>query len=583
MLGWFYNMRTRTRLFLGFGLLTALVVAVAATGYQGLSTVHAALVEMHDRQFASSLVLAEAAADLNGVRALLLGMMATKDRDAQQRLHGQIKDLTRAIDERLDRLQKAGLGGALEARVANVQRVWQEFRDTRDTQLIPAILAGRLEEARALATGIQAERYRTFAAGAAEAISEARQQALHFKEDARARYRWSVLVFVALSAGAAAAGLGLAIVYDRVMATPLARAARVLEAVAAGDFAQQLKVQSRDEVGLMGAALNRAVESVRGALSEVQVAAERVATASQQVAAAAQQLSAGAQEQASSLEETAASLEEITGTVRQNADNARQASQLAMGSRDAAERGGQVVTEAVAAMAEINGAAKKIADIITTIDEIAFQTNLLALNAAVEAARAGEQGRGFAVVAAEVRSLAQRSATAAREIKALIQDSVGKVERGAELVNRSGQTLEEIVSAVKRVTDIIAEIAAASQEQSTGVDQVNKAVTQMDQVLQATAAQTEELSSTAQALAAQAEQLRGLVGRFELGQATTFREGAGTAGPASPTPRPPARPASTPGDGRAPRGQLRRPTPALAGVGPVGSARRAEGDGCEEF
>jgi methyl-accepting chemotaxis protein len=216
------------------------------------------------------------------------------------------------------------------------------------------------------------------------------------------------------------------------------------------------------------------------------------------------------------LEETAASLEEITGTVKQNADNARQANQLAVGSRDTAEKGGEVVTQAVSAMGEINQSSKKIADIITTIDEIAFQTNLLALNAAVEAARAGEQGRGFAVVAAEVRSLAQRSATAAKEIKALIQDSVQKVQDGSELVNKSGQTLQEIVSSVKKVTDIIGEIAAASQEQSGGIDQVNKAVGQMDQVVQSNAAQTEELASTAQSLTAQARQLQALVGRFRI-------------------------------------------------------------------
>jgi methyl-accepting chemotaxis protein len=170
----------------------------------------------------------------------------------------------------------------------------------------------------------------------------------------------------------------------------------------------------------------------------------------------------------------------------------------------------------VEAMAEINQSSKKIADIITTIDEIAFQTNLLALNAAVEAARAGEQGRGFAVVAAEVRNLAQRSATAAKEIKALIEDSVGKVESGSELVNKSGQTLSEIVTSVKRVTDIIGDIAAASQEQSSGIDQVNRAVTQMDHVVQSNAAQTEELSSTARSLRGQAQQLQVLVAKFKL-------------------------------------------------------------------
>jgi methyl-accepting chemotaxis protein len=209
-------------------------------------------------------------------------------------------------------------------------------------------------------------------------------------------------------------------------------------------------------------------------------------------------------------------LEEITGTVKQNAENARQANELAMNSRDVAQMGGEVVTAAVQAMTEITKSSKKIADIITAIDEIAFQTNLLALNAAVEAARAGEQGRGFAVVAAEVRNLAQRSAGAAKEIKDLIGDSVAKVESGSELVNRSGQTLGEITKSVKRVADIIGEIAAASQEQSSGIDQVNRAVTQMDQVVQSNTAQTEELTSTAQSLTAQADQLKALVARFKL-------------------------------------------------------------------
>ena len=210
------------------------------------------------------------------------------------------------------------------------------------------------------------------------------------------------------------------------------------------------------------------------------------------------------------------SLEEITATVRQSADNARQASQLASGSRDAAEQGQEVVSNAVTAMAEINAASAKIADIIGTIDEIAFQTNLLAVNAAVEAARAGEEGRGFAVVAAEVRSLAQRSAEAAKQIKALIQDSLRKVEKGTELVNKSGETLHGIVSSVKRVTDIVGEIAAAAGEQSTGIEQVNTAMTQMDQVTQSNSAQTEELSSTAESLSDQAAGLMELVKTFTL-------------------------------------------------------------------
>jgi methyl-accepting chemotaxis protein len=290
----------------------------------------------------------------------------------------------------------------------------------------------------------------------------------------------------------------------------------MFEALGRGDLTARARVDTQDELGQLARAANAMAERTEAVLHEVDLAAGHVAVASQQLSAAASEISRGAQEQASALEESAASLEEITATVRHNTDNAGQANQLAGSSRDVAETGGQVVKQTVAAMSEISEASRRIADIIGTIDEIAFQTNLLALNAAVEAARAGEQGRGFAVVAAEVRNLAQRAATAAREIKALIHDSLGKVASGGELVNRSGQTLEEIVSSANQVAGIVADIAAASREQATGIEQVNKAVTQMDQVTQTNAAQTEELSSTAQALTAQAEHLQSLVARFTL-------------------------------------------------------------------
>ncbi len=291
---------------------------------------------------------------------------------------------------------------------------------------------------------------------------------------------------------------------------------QIVNSMADGNFDVEIPDLGNDPVGQVAGALQQAVSSIKDALLEVRDVASTVSSAAEQLTGVAQEITSGAQTQASSLEETASSLEEITSTVKQNSDNAQQARQLANGSRDIAEKGGSVVSEAVQAMSEINQSSKKIADIITTIDEIAFQTNLLALNAAVEAARAGEQGRGFAVVAAEVRNLAQRSASAAKEIKNLIQDSVRKVENGTDLVNRSGSTLSEIVSSVKRVTDIVSEIAAASKEQLTGVEQVNKAVSQMDRVTQGNAAQTEEMSGTAAALLSHSVQLSELVNRFRL-------------------------------------------------------------------
>jgi methyl-accepting chemotaxis protein len=341
-------------------------------------------------------------------------------------------------------------------------------------------------------------------------------------ERAEATVRNAHLFMLLLSAASMLIAIGLGIFASRLVTRPVREICLLLENLAQGegDLTRRLPVERNDEIGQMARWFNTFVEKLHDIVAQVTQAAEWTGATAQQLATASQQLSSGAQEQASSLEETAASLEQITATVRQNADNARQANQLATASRDTADKGRQVVTSAVDAMGAINAAAGQITDIIDVIDEIAFQTNLLALNAAVEAARAGEQGRGFAVVAAEVRNLAGRSATAAKEIKGLIHDSAQKVRVGSSLVDTSGKTLEEIVSSVRRVTDIIAEISAASQEQSQGIDQVNRAVAQMDNVTQSTAAQTEQVSATAQSLAAQAAQLQTLVGRFKLDAAT---------------------------------------------------------------
>ena len=400
------------------------------------------------------------------------------------------------------------------------------------------------------------------------------------------------LLFIVVAVALVGGALGAATLMARSVTGPLSETLAALRDIADGDgdLTRRLDATGKDEVAEIAGAFNTFVEKLHSIMRQARAAAEQVAAASRELSAASDQLSSGAQEQASSLEETAASLEEITGTVKQNADNTRQASQLAVGSRAVAEKGGQVVAEAVQSMSEINKSSKKIADIITTIDEIAFQTNLLALNAAVEAARAGEQGRGFAVVASEVRNLAQRSATAAKEIKTLIQDSVQKVGVGSELVNKSGETLSEIVGSVKRVTDIIAEIAAASQEQSTGIDQVNRAVTEMDQVTQANAAQTEELSSTSQSLAGQAEQLQALVGRFKLGgDAVPRRPAVPHRRSLPPHPLPPHPPLSPDGreeQGEGARGTVRRvdrQKPVLVGAPAGRRSAGAKDDGFEEF
>ena len=263
---------------------------------------------------------------------------------------------------------------------------------------------------------------------------------------------------------------------------PLRQATQILQAVAQGDFSQRLDLKSSDEIGQLGQALNQAIYVVDNTFRDVGQMANSAAEAAAQLSTASEQLTQGARQQAASLEETAASLEEMSSIVTQNAASAEQAKQLALDSRNEAEQGEWVVSEAVASMGEISVASQKIVDIITVSNEIAFQTNLLSLNAAVEAAHAGEQGRGFTVVAAEIRTLAQRSAAAAKQIRGLIEDTGQKVATGSELVTQSGQALEGLVGTVKQVSDIVADIAAASQEQSAGIEQVATAMESVQQV-----------------------------------------------------------------------------------------------------
>jgi methyl-accepting chemotaxis protein len=297
---------------------------------------------------------------------------------------------------------------------------------------------------------------------------------------------------------------------------PINAAGKVAETVATGDLTSRFAVTSSDETGRLLRALKAMNESLVQVVGTVRRSSDNIATGSGQIAVGNQDLSRRTEEQAANLQQTAASMEQLTSTVQTNADTARAAAQLATSASEAAERGGMVVNQVVATMAQITTSSKRIGDIIGVIDGIAFQTNILALNAAVEAARAGEQGRGFAVVASEVRNLAQRSAAAAKEIKTLIHDSVEKVETGRRQVGDAGRTMDDIVNQVKRVNDLIADISAATLEQSTGIGQVGEAVTQLDQVTQQNAALVEESAAAAESLKQQAQQLVKAVAVFRL-------------------------------------------------------------------
>jgi len=339
------------------------------------------------------------------------------------------------------------------------------------------------------------------------------QQSLHAAEDEGVRGQ-RVLV----GAGVLAVLLGslLAFALSRSILVPLRQASASTRRIADGDLTETIVVGGKDEAAELLLALQAMQANLSRVVSGVRTNAEGVATASAEIAQGNNDLSGRTEQQASALEETAASMEELSSTVRQNSDNAQQANKLAQGATNVAVEGGEVVSRVVDTMKGINESSRKISDIISVIDGIAFQTNILALNAAVEAARAGEQGRGFAVVASEVRSLAQRSADAAKQIKGLIGTSVERVEQGTALVDQAGTTMQEVVSAIRRVTDLMGEISAASVEQSAGVAQVGEAVTQMDQATQQNAALVEQSAAAASSLKSQAEQMVAAVAVFKL-------------------------------------------------------------------
>ncbi len=329
-------------------------------------------------------------------------------------------------------------------------------------------------------------------------------------------YNMVVWLVVAGLIGAMFLVVGVHFMLRNIVLTPLNRAVHLLDLVANGDLTTKVDVESRNEIGRLFSAIRSMQQALLTTVSRVRSSSDSINTSAKEIAAGNMDLSSRTEQQASSLEETAASMEQLTGTVKQNAENALQANQLAHSASSTASKGGEVVSQVVDTMQAINDSSRKIVDIISVIDGIAFQTNILALNAAVEAARAGEQGRGFAVVASEVRSLAQRSAAAAKEIKSLIDDSVNKVEAGSQLVEQAGATMSEVVSSVQRVTDIVGEIAEASREQSSGIEQVNRAITQMDEVTQQNAALVEEAAAAAQSLQAQATNLVGAVSIFKI-------------------------------------------------------------------
>ena len=508
------------RLFLVCGLLVAALLGVSIMAWTSLGSVHDTAGMVGDIRTQQLQRIAQV--ELNVTRVSLQlrhAMLSAKNPQAVNETLADIAEKRRLIDEAyvdFEKLLNTQAGREFMANAKQLKAKFWEMGEANIKAIQAGIQAGNVDEAYTFLVDktIPARNELLKALD-----GEKKRQGELLLTDVRnietaAESLRTVLVVLTL---AVTVGLVLFSWYvSGVLRRRMAQAQVVAEHIRDGDLTISVRDDERDEVSPLLKALADMQAALVSVVSSVRQGSEGVASASSQIAQGNQDLSGRTESQASALEETAASMEELGSTVKQNADNARQANQLAMSASTVAVQGGEVVSQVVDTMKGINESSRKIADIISVIDGIAFQTNILALNAAVEAARAGDQGRGFAVVAGEVRNLAQRSAQAAKEIKDLISASVERVEEGTQLVDKAGETMTEVVTSIRRVTDIMGEISAASAEQANGVGQVAEAVSQMDQVTQQNAALVEEMAAAASSLSTQAQDLVQTVAVFRL-------------------------------------------------------------------
>jgi len=519
----FKNFTVKGQLTFAFGLLAVLVIMVSLTAIHALSGINGDFSQYNQGTVAQQHMAVDVRTSVNrrAIAARNLVLVSTpEDLEVEKAAVTEAHQATQAALAKLKGSVKNDPRATAEERrlIEDISKIEAAYGPVA-LDIVKLALDGKKDEAIAkmnkdcrplLAALIKASR-------AYQEYSEREGEAM--VASANADYAQARLLLIAAGAVAIAAAVLLGLRITRNLVGSLGGepgvAADVARAVAHGDLSMPISVKPGDSDSLM-AQLKAMQNSLSRVVSNVRQSAEGVSTASAEIAQGNSDLSGRTEQQASALEETAASMEELSSTVKQNADNARQANQLAVNASTVAVEGGEVVSQVVDTMKGINDSSKKIAEIISVIDGIAFQTNILALNAAVEAARAGEQGRGFAVVASEVRSLAQRSANAAKEIKILIDNSVVQVDQGTALVSKAGSTMTEVVNAIRRVTDIIGEVSAASGEQSQGVAQVGDAITQMDQVTQQNAALVEESAAAANSLSTQAQQLLEVVAVFKL-------------------------------------------------------------------
>ena len=535
------NMNIGTRLAIGFAVVLSLLVVLTAIAVWRMHTASAMTDQLVNVKVRNERLIGEWRQIVEANAARTTTAWLATDAAAEKAVDVQMKASSaratelqqRLVDVLQEPLAKGQLAEVLATRAAYVAARAEVFKDKA---------AGKLESARQnYSQNMDGKREAYLAALANLAVAE-RRVLDDTAAQIAAQYQSGRTLLVSLGALAILIGAGFALAITRSITGPIGAAVRVAEAVSRGDLTSVIRVDSFDETGKLMSALKTMNDNLVDIVDQVRSSTDTIGTASSKIADGNTNLFSRTEQQASSLEETASSMEQLTSTVKLNAENARQANQLAISASQVASKGGTVVSDVVATMGSINDSSRKIVDIISVIDGIAFQTNILALNAAVEAARAGEQGRGFAVVASEVRNLAQRSAAAAKEIKTLIGDSVDKVETGSRLVDEAGNTMAEVVASIARVTNIMNQISTASDEQRDGIEQVNHAITQMDAVTQQNAALVEQAAAAAASMQEQSARLSEVVGVFKLNRlAAPARPTARAAAPARPIARAPVR------------------------------------------
>src|SRR5450830_60060 len=519
------NITISSRLWLGFGLLMLLMVAMAVVGVNRLSQLNRQMNDVIHDKYPKTVIAGDIIDQLNLVARSVRNILLLKDPKQITSESDRIVGAEKAIQNQLAELDKRLTDDQSRTLLANLLVTQKNYLEKRD-QVLKLVAEGTKEGAIDLLISDVRPVQSAYMGAVEKLIKQQHEMMQASGEEVDRNYQHASNMLIGLAVVGLAMSGFIAFTITRSITRPLNRAVAVAKTVAAGDLTSEIDTSGKDETAQLLGALKTMNDNLQGIVRQVRRGTDTIATATTEIARGNLDLSSRTEQQAGSLEETASAMEELTSTVRQNADNARQANQLAVSASEVAMQGGSVVGKVVHTMESINESSKKIVDIISVIDGIAFQTNILALNAAVEAARAGEQGRGFAVVASEVRNLAQRSASAAKEIKALINDSVEKVGNGSKLVEQAGNTMEEVVTSVRRVTEISGEITSAGQEQSDGIEQINHAITQMDETTQQNAALVEQAAAAAQSLQDQASHLAQVVGVFKLDERQLIGEPA---------------------------------------------------------